>query len=193
MKKNKYMAIDLLIFLGLMFILEGLNLWAVSKFNNEVVTLSIVTAITLIVIMRWGAYGLIHSALGGLFYCVFNNAFVKAVTVDQYVIYIIGNLFIAFILIFTKFVGKQKIRDSVGWTILYCIIGFILVDFGRAVVSLFFTLEFGSVLLRFLSVDALNCAITIVIMLVARKQNGVFEDQIHYLNRISMENKDGNK
>jgi len=62
-----------------------------------------------------------------------------------------------------------------------------LIEIGRSFVSSILKENFLKVLIAFLGTDAISVLITILIVLIARKQNGLFEDQITYLKRIQAE------
>lgn len=192
MTKKKYRAIDLFIFAAIVTVLEAINIRLLDFFPGEVFTLSVTMAVSLIVMMRWGAYGLIHAALGGFVYCLANLLSGTAVNFSQFVIYTLGNLFVGLALLFLKYVGKEKVRNAPELTVIYALIGYVVMNLGRAAMSAIFHGGFFDILLRMLAVDALNAIITSIILLVARRQNGVFEDQDHYLQRLETERKDEN-
>lgn len=192
MTKNKYRTIDLFIFAAIVTALEAINIRLLDFFPGEVFTLSVTMAVSLIVMMRWGAWGLIHAALGGLVYCLANLFSGAEVQFSQFLIYTLGNLLIGLDFLFLKYVGKEKVRNAPELTVIYALIGCLTMNLGRAIVSAVFNGEFLQVLIRMLAVDALNAIITAIILLVARRQNGVFEDQNHYLLRLEAERKNEN-
>ena len=98
-----------------------------------------------------------------------------------------GNMFGLFALFMHKIVGKQKIRDSAGWSILYVIVAFACITVGRLLISLPLKL-FGEVVMYTLY-DLLSVVFAIVVVLLGRTQNGLFEDQKHYLFRLDAERK----
>ena len=105
----------------------------------------------------------------------------------MFVVVCVGNLFGLFVLFMHKIVGKQKIRDSVGWSVLYVVVCYLCITVGRLLVSLVFTLQ--DEVITYTLYDLLSMVFAIVVVLVCRKQNGMFEDQKHYLLRLDAEKK----
>ena len=109
MSLKRYMCIDLFILGAILCGLEFLNSLALQYFPGEVFTLSVVLPITLIVMMRWGAYGVLHAVVGGLVYCIFNQG-----GPSTYLIYTLGNACIALNLVWFKKIGKEADHLSVN-------------------------------------------------------------------------------
>ena len=176
---RRYQSMDLLIWTVLLFVFETIVVKAGTVwFRSQPWTLSLVPALTTIVYMRWGLYGVFYSALGGVAICFAS----KADTV-QYVVYILGNLFSSASLLMVKKMGKEKIRSSVFFSLLYATVVFLLMAVGRGVVSLILGKGFGA-LIDFLTTDILSWVFALVIVWIARRLDGVFEDQISYLVRL---------
>ena len=176
---RRYQSMDLLIWTVLLFVFETIVVKAGTVwFRSQPWTLSLVPALTTIVYMRWGLYGVFYSALGGVAICFAS----KADTI-QYVVYILGNLFSSASLLMVKKMGKEKIRSSVFFSLLYATVVFLLMAVGRGVVSLILVKGFGA-LIDFLTTDILSWVFALVIVWIARRLDGVFEDQISYLVRL---------
>lgn len=181
--RERYRATDLLIFALILGVLETVNRLALNVFPGEVFTLSVTLPVTLIVFMRWGAWGLLHAALGGLVYAIANGG-----TIVNILTYALGNLAAAFTLLLFQFPGRERIRTSAGLTALYAAVGYFSMNLGRAAISAVMThLGFVGILIRFLSVESLSAVIACVILWIARRQDGVFEDQDQYLRRLASE------
>ena len=179
---RRYQSMDLLIWTVLLFVFETIVVKAGTVwFRSQPWTLSLVPALTTIVYMRWGLYGVFYSALGGVAICFAS----KADTV-QYVVYILGNLFSSASLLMVKKMGKEKIRSSVFFSLLYATVVFLLMAVGRGVVSLILGKGFGA-LIDFLTTDILSWVFALVVVWIARRLDGVFEDQISYLMRLKAE------
>ncbi|MDD3999466.1 MAG: hypothetical protein PHX62_01045 [Bacilli bacterium] len=176
---SSYRFIDIFVFTALTIVFELLSSKAVFWFN-EFYYVSLFIALSLIVMMRWGAWALITIIAAAITYCLANNA-----SFNQYIIYIIGNSFLLFNL-FWFLLGKERIRRGYT-TVLFVFTGYLFVEIGRAMVSIFFGSNFFSAFLGFLGTDALSALLGLLIILIARKQNGLFEDQISYLLRIDKE------
>lgn len=168
--------------------LEWASRMALNIFPGELFTISVVLPIVLIGMMRHGVTGALLAAVGGLVYCIINGA--KS---DVYFIYILGNSFIAFNALWFKKPGKENIRKRVGLIILYAVSGYVLVNFGRSIFA--FVLGYGPFLptaVRYFTTDALSAVMSVIIVLIARKQDGVFEDQMIYLKRLAAEEENRN-
>ena len=189
MKKQRtwkeYRAIDLTIFAVMLVVFEFIIVMAARFwFPGQPFTVSLAAAITSIVYMRWGYWGGIHAALAGLVFCFFQGA-----AANQYLIYIIGNLFsLVSVPILIK-IGKERVREST-MGMLYPIFVLLLMQTGRAVVALLTGAEPGSVI-GFYTTDSLSMLFTFVIIWITRRLDGVWEDQIHYLLRVSAEGGSG--
>lgn len=176
---KQYMIIDLVIFSVLLCILEIASRMALNFFQREIFTISIVLPLVLIAMMRHGVRALPLAALGGLVYCALNGAQAKV-----YLVYMLGNSVIAANLFWFKKVGKDKIRENTWIIVLYVASGYILMNLGRSVFA--FLLGYEKLIanmVRYFTTDALSAVMAVVIILVARRQDGVFEDQMDYLIR----------
>ena len=101
----------------------------------------------------------------------------------QYAVYVLGNLFSVLSLLMVKKMGKDKIRSGVFFSFLYATVVFLLMAFGRGVVSLILGKGAGA-LVDFLTTDVLSWVFALVIIWIVRRLDGVFEDQISYLVRL---------
>lgn len=179
---RRYQSMDLLIWTVLLFVFEAIVVKAGTVwFRSQPWTLSLVPALTAVVYMRWGVYGLFYSALGGVAIC-----FASKAEVIQYVVYVFGNLFSCFSLLMLKKMGKEKVRSSVFFSLLYATVVFVLMALGRGVVSL--VLGNGLyIVVDFITTDILSLVFAMVVVWIARRLDGVFEDQISYLMRLKAE------
>ena len=183
MSLKRYMCIDLAILGAILCGLELLNSAALQYFSGEVFTLSVVLPISAIVMMRWGAYGILHAAIGGIVYSICNHGGVSA-----YFAYILGNACIAINLVWFQKIGKAAVRQSALYTVLFVGSGYLAMNLGRAAIAAIWEgMPFIALVVRYLSVESLSAVIGIVAVLIARKQNGLFEDQVQYLLRIQEE------
>lgn len=147
-------------------------------FPGQPFTVSLAAAVTTIVYMRWGYWGGIHAALAGLVFCFFQGA-----SPNQYMIYIAGNLLsLVSVPVLIK-IGKERVREST-MGMLYPIFVLLLMQTGRAAIALLTGAEPGSVI-GFYTTDSLSMLFTFVIIWIARRLDGVWEDQIHYLLRVN--------
>lgn len=175
---SQYRRIDLVMFALLMAVGEYLIVHAANWwFPQQPFVVSLVAALTAIVYMRWGFWGAIHALVGGVVFCLFSGA-----TQGQYIVYCVGNLASLLAVILLKKVGWEKM--SKGYPALgFAALVLFLMQVGRAIVSLVMGADWAS-LAAFFTTDSLSYVFTLVIIWIAQKQDGIFEDQKHYLLRI---------
>ena len=181
---EQYRSIDLTLFLIILAVFESVIAFASGTwFPSQLYTVSIVAAVTAIVMVRWGAWSAIHAVAGGVVLCLVFKA-----DASMYAIYCIGNLFSLFALIAIKFMTKKRIREDSVFAILFGLCVQLLMQSGRAAVA--FCL--GNALkdcLGFFSTDSLSILFTMVIVWIARRQDGLLEDQAEYIHRLKEEEK----
>lgn len=179
---QKYRAIDLTLFAAMLMIFETVATHAaVRLFPREAYAVSVTPAITAIVLMRWGPWAAIHAALGALAYCRAVGA-----PLQQYVIYGAGNLLSLAALALLKALGKENVRGDALKTLLFGLCTALLMQLGRAAVSLLFGMSLPAAAL-FVTADGITLLFTLVILWIARRLDGVLEDQRHYLLRLQKE------
>ena len=176
---KEYRAIDLAL-LGLalavfeFLIVRAANWW----FPGQPFTVSLAAAMTSIVYMRWGAWGAVHAVEAGLIFCFFSGA-----TGAQFVIYCAGNLFSLLAVLLLKKFGKERVRTG-HLSLIFPLLVQLLMQGGRAVMALLLGAGPADTL-GFFTTDSLSLLFTFVIIWIARKLDGVYEDQKHYLLRIN--------
>lgn len=179
---NQYRNIDLTILTVLSVVAEAVIALAASKwFPGELYSLSPMVAMVCIVMMRWGAWAAIPAVLSGASFCL-----VMGATPQEFVVYCVGNCFALIAMVWFKAFGKQKVRDKFGLTALFAATAFFATILGRWAVSLLFGEGIESIISFFL-VDCLSLAFAIVVALIARRIDGLFEDQLSYLLRTDEE------
>ena len=175
---GEYRSIDLAILAVMLAVFEGLIGYAGLKiFPGEPYTVSVTPVIVALVLMRWGPWAAIHAVLGGAVYC-----FMAGGGVHQALIYCCGNLFSLGVLGLKKALGAEEIRQSAGKTLLFGLCTVLLMQLGRAAVSLILGVGLEGALL-FFTADVITDLFTAVVILITRRLDGVFEDQRHYLIR----------
>ena len=227
---RQYRQMDLTVFGAMLVVAEALIVLAATRwFPAEAYTVSIVAAVTSIVLMRWGPWAAIHAVLGGLVYC-----FVSGGQPGQYLIYCAGNLLALLSLLWFRIPGKERvagkyrasgndraagsdlisgkkgnsgsdrvsgkerIREDSFLTVMFALTTQLFMQLGRAAIA-FALLRASpggapagtqsiagalSFCIGFVTTDALSGFFTAVILWIARRQDGLFEDQKHYLLRI---------
>lgn len=176
---GQYRAADLTIFAVILCALEGVIGVAANKwFPEQLFTVTLVYALVCLVFMRWGAFGVIHAVLGGLTYALANGGDAK-----QYLIYGLGNAFAALTMLYVHFVGKERIRKNVWLTMAHVLLTYLTIAIGRTLTALIFEGNVIDLFAGFAGTDALSAVIGLIIVLICRKQNGLYEDQKLYLVR----------
>ena len=176
---EQYRAIDLAMFAVLLCFTETMIVKAATWwFAEQLYTVSVVGAITAIVLMRWGPWAGIHAVLGGAVYCLASHG-----SVQQLIIYCVGNLLALLALLPLRLLGGERIRLDPLMSIGFGLLTLLLMQLGRALVALAFGTPFQTCL-GFFTTDALSLLFTGLIIWVARRLDGIFENQRHYLLRI---------
>ncbi len=187
---KEYRNLDLVIFAILTVVFELLIVFAANKwFPNHEYTVSIIPLILAIVTMRWNGYSVIHALIGGIAYAVASHLVILGkINFQAVAVYALGNCFCLFSLLLFKFVGKEKICKSVWWSILYTVLVFLLIHVGHALISCIFHQPIN-IIVNFLVNDSISLLFAIVLVLILKRLDGVFEDQKAYLFRIQKEEK----
>lgn len=179
---TRYKSIDIMIWCAMLVIFETLIAKAGSSwFSEQPYTLSLVPVLTLIMYMRWSLYGIPYGALGGLVLALALGAGPKTILV-----YAGGNLLSGAVYPLMVKVGKEKIKNSAFLSALFAVLTAVMMQTGRALVSLCVGSGTGT-FLGFYTTDALSGVFALIIILIVRKRDGVFEDQISYLRRLNRE------
>lgn len=179
---GQYRAIDLTLFALMMSVGETLIVSAATKwFPGEMYILSVVPAVTAIVLMRWGAWGAVHAALGGLVFCL---AMGKGG--GYYVVYGVGNLAALGVLWMRRTFTPEGVRQDAFKTVMFGILTALMMQAGRALMSLVTGAGAEAAAMHF-TTDVLSVLFSGLIVWIARRQNGIFEDQMNYLLRVARE------
>ncbi len=178
---KQYRAIDLaLLALALavfeFIIVRAANWW----FPGQPYTVSLAAAVTSISYMRWGVWGAVHGLEAGLGFCLFSGA-----TGTQFIVYCVGNLFSVLALPMLKAAGKERVRTG-NLALVFPLLVQVLMQAGRALTALILGAGVETVA-GFFATDSLSLLFTFVIIWIARKLDGVYEDQKHYLLRLHAE------
>lgn len=184
---KQYRGIDLAMWVVILSVFESLTVIAASRwFPGELYTLSQMVAVLCIVMMRWGGYAAIHAVVGGFVFCL-----VQGASAEQFAVYCVGNCFALIALVFFKTAGKEKVRSKVHFTVLFTAAAFCGAQLGRWLVSLAFGGSFGSIATFFMA-DSLSLLYAVVVVLISRRVDGLFEDQKSYLIRTEAERRKEN-
>ena len=176
---RQYRGIDLTLFAVMLCITETLIVHAASRwFADQLYTASVVGAVTAIVLMRWGPWAAVHAALGGAVFCLASHG-----SAQQLLIYCAGNLLSLVMLLPRRALGPERIRESAFLSVVFGLGTLLLMQLGRALTALLLGTE-AYACLGFFTTDVLSLLFTGVIVWIARRLDGIFEDQKHYLLRI---------
>ncbi|MBP5291899.1 MAG: hypothetical protein J6Y90_04710 [Lachnospiraceae bacterium] len=177
---KEYRTIDLVLFALIMCVSEVMLVVAATTwFADQLYTVSIVGTVTAIVLMRWGPYAALHAVLGGLVFSLASHG-----NLQQIAIYCIGNLFSMFLLIPRRLLGPENIRKDGVISVCFGLGTLLMMQAGRALVAL--CLGNGlSKCLGFFTTDTLSLLFVGVVVWIARRLDGIFEDQKHYILRIN--------
>lgn len=176
---QQYRAIDLAMLAALLCITETLIVKAATWwFADQLYTVSVVGALTAIVLMRWGPWAAIHAVLGGAVFCLASRGSVR-----QLAVYCVGNLFSLLALLPLRILGGERIRLDSILSVCFGVGTLLLMQLGRALTALVLGTELQTCL-GFFTTDALSLLFTGLIIWIARRLDGIFENQRHYLLRI---------
>ena len=175
---RQYRGIDLTLFAVILCVTETLIVNAARFwFPDQLYTVSAVGAVTAIVLMRWGGFAAIHALLGGLVFSLVSGG-----TAAQTLVYCAGNLFAMLALIPRRLLGAERIRCDAFLSVGFGLLTLLLMQLGRAAAAL----AMGAAgTLAFFTTDTLSLLFTGVIVWIARRLDGIFEDQKHYLLRVN--------
>ena len=176
---RSYRGIDLTLFAVMTAVFEYLACRAALRlFPAQPFTVSVTPVITAIVLMRWGPWAAVHAVLGGFIFCRMAGGGAR-----QYLIWCAGNLFSLAALGLKKSLGAESIRLSTGKSLLFGLCTVLSMQLGRAAAALVLGLEPAAAVL-FITTDVITVLFTLVVVWIARRLDGVFEDQRHYLRRL---------
>lgn len=186
---GQYRLTDLFLFAVILIVAELLAFYAPKLFpNNADFSFSLMVPIVLLVMMRWGWPSVFYAVGDGLLVCLLNLGNENFQS-SLFGVYLIGNAFIALLLLMTKFLGKERIAGKWYFSVLFVILGWLAVFLGRACVGACFGLGFVTMLQSQLW-DLLSLAVGIVLISLLRRLDGMFEDQKHYLLRMEKERRE---
>ena len=179
---SQYRWIDLLMFAGMLLVFEYVIISAATRwFPAQPYTVSVVAAVTAIVMMRWGPYAVLHALLGGAVFCFFSGAEPK-----HYLIYCLGNAAGLLALLLIRLFGSERVRSDSLISLLFALCTQLFMQLGRGAVALVLGSSLASCL-GFITTDALSGLFTMVIIWIVRRLDGLFENQKSYLLRLEKE------
>ena len=173
---SKYRVIDLTLFAVILCVAELMIVRAARFwYADQLYTVSVVAPVVAIVLMRWGPWAGIHAVLGGAVFCLASHG-----NASHLLTFCGGNLLSLLALLPMKALGWKKIRDDSFLSVCFGLVVLLLMQLGRALLALLFAKTL-SACLGFFTTDALSLLFTGVILWIARRLDGIFENQKHYL------------
>ncbi len=186
MSFGQYRTMDLTAFAIMLIASESvIQTASTAWFPGQHYTVSVTAAIVAIVLMRWKKYAALHAVLGGLVFCYHLKA-----GPNQYLIYCLGNLGAMLSLLIIRTAGDERIRNDALLSILFALCTQLFMQAGRAVTAGILGAP-PAVCLGFFTTDALSALFAMVIVWIARRLDGIFEDQKKYLLRVQEEKERG--
>ena len=177
---DQYRTIDLSLFALMLMVFESVIVRAAVRwFPSEPWTVSVVPAITAIVMVRWGPWCGIHAALGGIV-----TVLAMKGSGIQFLIYGIGNLAVFAVWPLQRKWGWEILHENVLVNLLFSILTVLAMQAGRALTALI-TGTPPAGLPLFVTTDSITYIFTLVIVWITSRLDGILEDQKHYLERIN--------
>lgn len=189
---KQYRATDLVIFAVILIVSELLGYFATVWFaGSAFFTLSLTIPITCLVLARWGWWGVFYPVISGITYCL-----VGKLGVNYYFTYCIGGTFIMLMLLPAKLIGVEKIRKKWYFTALFAVGAWVCVYLGRSVLwAVCFAVNPVADATAYsgftgFALDLMSLFAAVIVLLIMRKFDGMFEDQKVYLKRVDKERRD---
>ena len=187
---RQYRITDLLIFAAILVVFDLLAHFAPMLFPaGAMFFLTLTVPITVLIMIRWGWYSAFFAVGDGLLLAVINNTKVW----QSYVSFAIGNAAILLLLILIKFVGKKAITRKWYFSALFTVAAWVLMCTGQTLVQTILGYDFLAVAAGNFGVGItglFSLVMAVVLVLVFRRFDGMFEDQVEYLKRTDKERKD---
>lgn len=184
---KQYRATDLFIFALILIIFDLLVHYTPMLFSGEAIfSFCLTVPITLLIMIRWGWCSVFFAVGDAVLLTVINNPSMW----QSYLCYGVGNASLMLLLLATKFIGKKRITSKWYFTALFFICGWVVQNMTISVMNAICGFSFVSCLglnFGFGITGALSLAMGLVITMVMRRLDGMYEDQIEYLKRIKGE------
>jgi len=180
---KQYRLTDLFLFALILVIYDLLAHFVPTLFQGAAVYSFCLTLLfTLTVMIRWGWQSAFFAVGDGVFLALLGGGGWSMV-----LSYAVGNAFMLLLLIPIKFIGKEKITSRWWASAAFVLVGWVLQNVGITIMQTIFGEGFVSCIkanFGFALTGLLQLAMSVVITLVLRRLNGMYEDQLSYLMRI---------
>lgn len=193
---KQYRLTDLFVFAVILVLGELFPHFALEWFPQQAFfVLSFMVPIVVLVMIRWGWMSVFYAVASGAIYCLLNGG-----DGVNYATYCIGNAFIALMLIPYYLIGEEKITSRWWASLLFVFGAWVCVYLGRSIVSSI-ALTISPIdgtnpisgFVSFALTDTLSLVIGVVIILVLRRFDGMFESQKRFLGRLDEERKEAQR
>ncbi|MBR5004449.1 MAG: hypothetical protein IKY14_03190, partial [Erysipelotrichaceae bacterium] len=134
-----------------------------------------------VVMMRWSGYAAIHAAVGGFAFCAASGA-----TIEQVLVYCIGNVFALGALLLIRLWGKEELRKDPFKRSMFAVTAYMGAVLGRWLVSLLFGGDLTA-LVVYATTDIISLLFALIVLNLLAKSDGMIEDQKTYLLRLQRE------
>lgn len=188
---KQYKFNDLFLFAVILIVFDLVvhfaTLWLGDRATNYMFSLTV--PIVLLIMVRWGWPAVFYAIGDAILLTVLNNPTVW----QSYLAYILGNSALMLLLIPMHFMGKQKIAGKWYLTALFVVLGWVISNLVCSIVQWICGIDFVVALASNVSFSVnglLSLVLGVVLMLILRRLDGMFEDQIHYLKRLDDERKE---
>lgn len=182
---KQYRAVDLIIMAVILTVAEAMFSLGTTKWFSAVdYVISPTIAFVCLVMMRWNGFAVIHAVIGGAVLC-----FTTGATAEQFAVYAAGNCGILIALLLLKLIGKKRVADNFLLSALYVIVAYFGAQAGRWLVGLTVGGNLFDII-QYLATDSLSLLFAMLVVLISRKVDGLFEDQRAYLIRMEEERRE---
>lgn len=184
---KQYKTTDLVIFAAILIIFDLLAYYSSKLFAGGVIySFCLTVPITLLVMIRWGWCSVFFAVGDALLLTILHNPAVW----QSYLCYAVGNASLMLLLIAVKLIGKKRIASAWYFTLPFVLCGWALQNLTLTIMNTICGYSFASSAVSnfgFGITGVLSLAMGVVITLVLRKLDGMYEDQMEYLKRLKGE------
>ena len=168
---KEYRNIDLAILAAITLVFEVIATLAAAKwFPAQPIALSITVAMVCVVMMRWSGYAAIHAVVGGIAFSAASGA-----TIEQVLVYCIGNVLALSALLLTCLWGKEELRKDPFKRSMFAVIAYMGAVLGRWLVSLIFGGDLAA-LVVYATTDIISLLFAIIVLSLSRWNDRRSED-----------------
>lgn len=179
---RQYRTLDLFFFALMLVVSEVLiTLGATIWFPGEPYTVSLSCAVMAIVMVRWGVWAAVPAAAGSVAFCLVSGA-----ALPQYAMYVLGSMAGLLMVPVLKKAGWQKLHENVLLLLGYGLATALLMQLGRCLTALLLGSSL-QVCVGFFATDILSAFFSVLLVWIAKRLDGMLEEQRHYLKRIQEE------